>query len=98
MLRLEKRAVPSRLWAISTPVLAVLLTMAAGAVLFAFLGKPPLVAIRTIFWDPLFSEFAQFYRSQLLIKAGPLILIAVGLSLGFRTGIWNIGEIGRAHV
>ncbi len=95
MLRLEHRQVPSRFWALSTPVLAVFLTMIAGGILFAALGKPPFEAIRTIFWDPLFSEFAFYYRSQLLIKAGPLILIAVGLSLGFRAGIWNIGAEGQ---
>jgi simple sugar transport system permease protein len=30
-----------------------------------------------------------------LVKAGPLILIAIGLSLGFRAGIWNIGAEGQ---
>jgi simple sugar transport system permease protein len=55
------------------------------------------VAIRTIFWDPLFGEFASYSRPQLLIKAGPLILIAVGLSFGFRAGIWNIGAEGAVH-
>ena len=52
--------------------------------------------IRVIFWDPLFHErFAGFSRPQLLVKAGPLILIAIGLSLGFRAGIWNIGAEGQ---
>lgn len=95
MLRLEKRPSPSRVWAGVTPVLAVVLTMLAGGVMFAILGKDPLVAIRTIFWDPLFGEFAWYFRGQLLVKAGPLILIAVGLSLGFRAGIWNIGAEGQ---
>jgi simple sugar transport system permease protein len=30
-----------------------------------------------------------------LVKAGPLILIAIGLSFGFRAGIWNIGAEGQ---
>ena len=81
--------------AYATPVLAVVLTMLFGGVLFAILGKNPLDAITTIFWDPLFGEFAFFYRPQLLIKAAPLILIALGLSLGFRAGIWNIGAEGQ---
>jgi simple sugar transport system permease protein len=63
--------------------------------LFWALGKDPFVAIRTIFWDPIFGDFASFTRPQLLIKAGPLILIAVGLSFGFRAGIWNIGAEGQ---
>jgi len=64
--------------------------------MFAALGKDPFEAIRVIFWDPLFHErFASYSRPQLLIKAGPLILIAIGLSLGFRAGIWNIGAEGQ---
>ena len=96
MLRLEKRPSPSRAWTIATPVVAVLLTMIAGGIMFAILGKNPFEAIRTIFWDPLFNaQFASYSRPQLLVKAGPLILIAVGLSLGFRAGIWNIGAEGQ---
>ncbi|RBO52075.1 ABC transporter permease [Rhodovulum sp. BSW8] len=96
MIRLEKRPSPSRAWTAATPVLAVALTMVAGGVLFAMLGKDPVAAIRIIFWDPLFNEqFASYSRPQLLVKAGPLILIAIGLSLGFRAGIWNIGAEGQ---
>ena len=95
MIRLERRAQPSAFWRWGTPVVAVLATMVAGGVLFAILGKDPLAAIRTIFWDPLFGEFASFTRAQLGVKAAPLILIAIGLSLGFRAGIWNIGAEGQ---
>lgn len=95
MLRLEKRPNPSRFWLYATPVVAVLLTMLAGGAMFALLGKNPFEVIRTIFWDPLFGEFAWYLRGQLLVKAGPLVLIAVGLSLGFRAGIWNIGAEGQ---
>ena len=95
MIRLEKRPTPSRVWAWATPVVAVLATMIAGGIMFAALGKNPVEAIRTIFWDPILGEYAFYYRGQLLVKAGPLILIAVGLSLGFRAGIWNIGAEGQ---
>lgn len=95
MIQLEKRPSPSRNWTMATPILAVVLTMVAGGILFAFLGKNPFETIRTIFWDPIFGEFAFYYRGQLLVKAGPLILIAIGLSLGFRAGIWNIGAEGQ---
>lgn len=96
MIRLEKRPSPSTFWLWATPVLAVILTMIAGGIMFALLGKNPVEAIRTIFWDPLFHpQFAAYSRPQLLVKAGPLILIAVGLSLGFRAGIWNIGAEGQ---
>ena len=80
-------------WA--TPLLAVLATMIFGGVLFAALGKDPIVSILTIFWEPLFGEFSFFYRPQLLIKGAPLVLIAIGLALGFKAGIWNIGAEGQ---
>ena len=95
MIVLEKRRSQSRRWALATPALAVLATMIAGGLLFAALGKDPFVAIRTIFWDPLFGPFTSYTRPQLLVKAGPLILIAIGLALGFRAGIWNIGAEGQ---
>ncbi|ETA52329.1 ABC transporter permease [Ponticoccus alexandrii] len=96
MIRLEKRPQPSRLWTVLTPVVAVVLTMIVGGILFWFLGAQPVEAIRTIFWDPLFHpQFASYSRPQLLVKAAPLILIAIGLSIGFRAGIWNIGAEGQ---
>ena len=96
MIRLERRPTPSRVWAWATPFLAVALTMVAGGIMFAALGKDPVEAIRTIFYDPLFNpQFAAYSRPQLLVKAGPLILIATGLALGFRAGIWNIGAEGQ---
>ncbi len=96
MFSLEKRKTPSKAWSLATPIIAVALTMFAGAIMFSLLGKPPLEALRTIFIDPIFSEqFGAYSRPQLLVKAGPLILIAIGLSLGFRAGIWNIGAEGQ---
>jgi ABC-type uncharacterized transport system permease subunit len=45
-------------------VVAVLLTMVAGGIMFALLGKDPFEAIRIIFWDPLFSEQFASYRAR----------------------------------
>ncbi|MCX7567344.1 ABC transporter permease [Sulfitobacter sp. F26169L] len=95
MIALVKRPEPSRVFSLAAPVLAVLATMVFGGLLFAILGKDPLLAIKTIFWEPVFGEFAFFYRPQLLIKGAPLVLIAIGLSLGFKAGIWNIGAEGQ---
>ena len=78
MIVLEKRPQPSRFWSYATPVAAVLATMVFGGLLFAALGKNPAVAIGTIFWDPLFGEFAFYYRPQILVKGAPLVLIAIG--------------------
>ncbi|MEM9550981.1 MAG: ABC transporter permease [Pseudomonadota bacterium] len=95
MIRLEKRPEASRLWSLATPLVAVLATMIVGGMLFGLLGTSPVAAIRTIFWEPLFGEFSFYYRPQMLVKGAPLVLIAIGLSLGFRAGIWNIGAEGQ---
>ena len=95
MIALEKRPTPSRALSLATPLIAVAITMIMGGLLFSVLGKNPFEAIRTIFWDPVLGEFAFYYRPQLLVKAAPLVLIAIGLSLGFRAGIWNIGAEGQ---
>ncbi|MEM9228906.1 MAG: ABC transporter permease [Pseudomonadota bacterium] len=92
MLTLEPRQQNTRLLQALAPVLAVIITMSVGGLLFAGLGKNPVEAIRIIFLDPLLDPFS---RSELLVKAAPLALIAVGLSFGFRAGIWNIGAEGQ---
>ena len=92
MFRLEKRPEPSVVMRALTPVLAVILTMIAGAILFSILGKNPVEAIRVIFIDPLLDPFS---RTELFVKGAPLILIAIGLSIGFRAGVWNIGAEGQ---
>ncbi len=95
MLRLEARPNPSKPMQALTPILAVLATMVAGGILFLLLGKNPFEAIRMLFWDPVLGEYAFYYRGQILIKAAPLIMIALGLSFGFRANIWNIGAEGQ---
>ncbi len=95
MIALVKRPTPSTFWAYATPLLAVMATMLAGGLLFAALGKDPVAAIKVIFYDPLFGANAAYFRGQLLVKAAPLILIAAGLAVGFRAGIWNIGAEGQ---
>ena len=96
MIHLQRRPAPARHWTCLAPVLAVALTLLAGGVMFAALGKNPALVVRTIFWDPLFdARFAAYSRPQLLVKAAPLILIATGLCVGFRAGVWNIGAEGQ---
>ena len=99
MLRLEKRRNVSRAWTVTTPLIAVFLTMLFGGLMFGLLldgFASAFSSIKLIFWDPLFDEsFASYARPQLLVKAGPIILIAVGLSIGFKAGIWNIGAEGQ---
>ena len=92
MIRLEPRPAPSRFWSVMTPILAVILTVAAGALLFYALGYPAGEALYQFFVTPLETGYM---RAELLVKATPLVLIGVGLAIGFRAGIWNIGAEGQ---
>jgi len=74
------------------PVLAILATVIAGGALFAFLGLDPFEALRLFFIEPLSTSYGV---SEWLLKATPLAMIAVGLSVGFRGNIWNIGAEGQ---
>jgi len=76
----------------ATPLIAVGLTVLSGFVLFAILGKDPVRATALIFISPLTSLYSI---SELMVKATPLILIAIGLAFGFRAGVWNIGAEGQ---
>ena len=90
--RLEARREPSQMMLYATPFLAFVLTLLAGAVLFWALGKNPFKALQLIFVTPLTSMRGV---AELLVKSTPLILIATGLAIGFRAGIWNIGAEGQ---
>lgn len=92
MLELQPRKEPSQAMLWLTPALAVILTMIAGLIMFAALGKDPVETIRLIFVQPFLDPFS---RTELLVKGAPLVLIAIGLALGFRAGVWNIGAEGQ---
>lgn len=92
LIRLEPRGQRSALWSYASPLLALALTLATAAIIFAALGKDPLQSLYTFFISPLTSATG---RPELFVKAAPLVLIAVGLSLGFRANVWNIGAEGQ---
>ncbi|HEY3148693.1 MAG TPA: ABC transporter permease, partial [Dongiaceae bacterium] len=92
LLRLEPRGQRSRLWTYASPLLALGLTVITSAVIFSVLGKDPLESLYVFLISPLTSETGL---PELFVKAAPLILIGVGLSLGFRANVWNIGAEGQ---
>jgi simple sugar transport system permease protein len=75
-----------------SPVIAVVLTILTSMVMFALLGVDPVKAIVTFFIEPISSLDGV---AELCVKATPLILIGVGLSLGFQANVWNIGAEGQ---
>jgi general nucleoside transport system permease protein len=92
VIRLEERQAPSRLFSVLSPILAVVVTVAAGGLLFALLGKDPALSLRVFLLEPFHGERAL---TELGLKATPLVLCAIGLVLCFRANIWNIGAEGQ---
>src|SRR3954462_7061543 len=92
MLRLEPRAETSKVWSIASPLLALVLTVAIGTLLFVALGKDPVRGLQVFFWEPVKSSYAL---GELMVKATPLLIIALGLAVCFRSNVWNIGAEGQ---
>ncbi|MBN9405868.1 MAG: ABC transporter permease [Burkholderiales bacterium] len=92
MLRLELRPSPSRTWAWLSPVLALAITVVLGVALFSLMGKDPVKGLGVFFWEPIKSVYAL---GELGVKATPLLIIALGLAVCFRSNIWNIGAEGQ---
>jgi general nucleoside transport system permease protein len=92
MLRLEPRAEPSRLMTLASPLLALALTALLAALILAAIGKDPIAGLRVIFLEPLANRRQV---SEVLLKATPLIVIALGLAVCYRANVWNIGAEGQ---
>ena len=92
MPRLEARAQPSRAMSLASPLIALAITVLIGTCLFLLLGKNPLRGLEVFFVEPVKSAYAL---SELAMKATPLLLIALGLAVCFRSNVWNIGAEGQ---
>ncbi len=89
---LEKRTERSNLIALVSPLIAIGLTVATMAILFAILGKNPIAALIVYFIDPLTDSYSL---QEIAVKATPLVMIAIGLSLCYLANVWNIGAEGQ---
>jgi ABC-type uncharacterized transport system permease subunit len=94
-LRLERRSKPSAAMRIASSPLAALAMLATGLVVFSALGKNPLAAFAVFFVEPLSSWYGV---GELLLKATPLMLCALGLALSYQANVWNIGAEGQLTI
>ena len=92
MLKLETRPTPSTRMQWASPLLALLITVVLGALLFVLLDKPPIKALSMFFYEPIKSLYGW---SEITVKAAPLILCALGLAICYRANVWNIGAEGQ---
>ncbi|WOI56437.1 ABC transporter permease [Palleronia sp. LCG004] len=92
MFELVRRDRASLAMACLAPVLALGATAIVSWALFAALGVPAGHALWTLAASP-FTNWYDF--SEVLLKMGPLLLIAQGLAIGFRARVFNIGAEGQ---
>ena len=89
---LEKRSERSNTIALVSPLIAILFTIVTMSILFAILGKNPASALVVYFVDPLTDGYSL---QEIAVKATPLVMIAIGLSLCYLANAWNIGAEGQ---
>jgi ABC-type uncharacterized transport system permease subunit len=88
---LERRAEPSWLLALLSPLVGIVLTVVTAAIVLAILGQNPLHGLHVLFVAPLTTASLD----RLAVAAAPVVLIACGLCLCFRARVWNIGAEGQ---
>jgi len=74
------------------PVFATLAALGVGAVMLMFLRVNPLTAYKAM-WDGAFGSTNAF--AETLVKATPLLLVALGICISFRGDVINIGGEGQ---
>ena len=92
MIKLQARPQASGFWTFASPLLALALTVLIGVLLFSLQGKDPVRGLQVFFWEPIKSSYAL---GELVVKATPLLIIALGLAVCFRSNVWNIGAEGQ---
>jgi general nucleoside transport system permease protein len=74
------------------PVFATLAALAVGAVILLFLNVNPIEAYQALF-EGAFGSANAF--AETLVKATPLLLVAIGICISFRGDVINIGGDGQ---
>lgn len=92
MIRLEPRPRASKAMRYLSPVIAAALTGVCGVIFSALAGLDPLDTFYAFFIAPIDDRYGL---GELGVKAAPLMLIATGLAIGFRSNVWNIGAEGQ---
>lgn len=92
MIALQKREHPSMLMNYLGPIWALMMTVLIGGLLFYVMGFNPIKTLWAFFISPINNGLGL---SELVVKASPIILCALGLSFCFRANQWNIGAEGQ---
>ncbi len=91
----ERRLEPSRLIAFLVPVASFILALIMGSILLLAAGVDPIETYKAMFDGAFGSGYA---RSEMLVKAIPLMLTGLAVSIAFRMLFWNIGAEGQLAI
>lgn len=94
-LHIERQPTPVRLMTYLVPVLSVLAALLLGALLLLASGQNPLLVYNAMFQGAFGSANGL---AETLVKAIPLMLTGLGVSVAFRMLLWNIGAEGQLYM
>lgn len=89
---LQPRPAPSAWLSALAPLGALAAALVIGGIIVTIEGRSPLLAFLVYFVNPLSEGWSL---QEVLIKASPLVMIAIGLAFCFRANLWNIGAEGQ---
>lgn len=104
MIRLERRSAPSPAGLVLIPLIAVILALITGAI---FLYVNGLGTPQGMTWGQVFAVYTgmldgavgSYYGiSETIVKAIPLMICGLGVSIAFRMQLWNIGAEGQFYM
>jgi simple sugar transport system permease protein len=95
VLYLEKRAATSRTMLVLVPLLSIVVGLCFAGIFIGLTGKNPL----DVYMLMLEGAFGSAYGlSETVVKAVPLLLASLAVSLAFRMQLWNIGAEGQLYM
>ncbi len=90
--QLGRFRVPVSVTNVGAPILGVIIGLLIGAVLILIAGRDPISSYASMAQGALGGS-RQI--TETILKAAPLLLVGLGLTVAFRTRVWNIGGEGQ---
>ena len=88
-------SLPTALRPLVSSLFAILAALIAGGLFLVLRGKDPLAAYAILFGRGLGTPYGI---AETLIRMAPLLIVAGGLLIALRTGVWNVGIDGQLLV
>ena len=94
-LKIERRLEVPGWMTLLAIIIAVIAALFIGGILLAYGGLNPVVAYRQMFKIAFTDKYSL---SDTLVKATPLLLASLGVTVAFRMKLWNIGAEGQLFI